>query len=192
MLYDPGYIQDKLRQMKNDEGRKMKSLFEEFISKLSPELRESLMAEDYYIPSMLEVSRDKFCSNPILKCFNVEQKDGTKINHLASIEKILEYMFSRPYSKNQSMIFMEIMPLMLEISESSNEYAKFFLDSPNALINFNTVGSRLTIQLNHPDLPRYSNQPVTINEFTDEMSLSSQTDVNKWMTEYLINFRDIG
>lgn len=68
---------------------------------------------------------------------------------------------------------MEIMPHMLKQEESSNEFAKFFIDSPSAHINFNKIGSRLTVILDHNDLPRYSNNIVTLHEFTDKKSLGS-------------------
>lgn len=51
------------------------------------------------------------------------------------------------------MIFMEVMSHMLNQPNPSNEFAKFFIDSPNAELNFNKIGSRFTVILNHPDLP---------------------------------------
>ena len=85
---------------------------------------------------------------------------------------------------------MEVMPFMLNQSQPSNEFAKFFIDSPNAELNFNKIGSRFTVILNHTDLPQYTSKRITIIEFEDELSVGTQTDVNKWMTKFIINMKD--
>jgi hypothetical protein len=48
---------------------------------------------------------------------------------------------------------MEVMSNMLSQQTPSNEFAKFFIDSPNAELNFGKVGSRFTVILDNPDLP---------------------------------------
>jgi hypothetical protein len=180
MLHDPAYLQKMLKLVATTE-REQKSLFEFFIKELDEHYRTALFAEDYYIPAQVEVSRDPVSMNPLLRCFLAEPI------FYGSLERILAYMFGRPYSKNQSMIFMEVMPHMLGQSQPSNEFAKFFIDSPNAELNFGKVGSRFTIQLNHPDLPQYTNKKITIFEFEDELSVGTQTDVQQWMTDFIIN-----
>jgi hypothetical protein len=45
------------------------------------------------------------------------------------------------------MIFMEIMPLMLNLEEPSNEFAKFFIDSAQSDLNLDNQGSRFTVPL---------------------------------------------
>jgi hypothetical protein len=134
----------------------------------------------------VEVCRDPVSMNPLLRCFHAEPI------FYGSVERILAYMFGRPYSKNQSMIFMEVMPHMLSQSQPSNEFAKFFIDSPNAELNFGKIGSRFTIILNHPDLPQYTNKKITIFEFEDELSVGTQTDVQQWMTDFIINQKELG
>jgi len=125
---DENYLGHALPKVPTTE-RKTNSLFEDFIKDLNAVNRAELFAEDYYMPSQLEVSRDFTCSNPLLRCFLVA-------NPLqASLERILKYMFARPFSKNQSMIFMELMPKMLQLKEQSNEFAKYFIDSPSAELN---------------------------------------------------------
>lgn len=113
MLHDPAYLQNVLKKVQTDE-RQVQSVFEFFIKELNDEERDALFAEDYYIPRMVEVSRDSVSSNPLLRCFESEPI------FYGSLERILAYMFSRPYAKNQSMIFMEIMPLMLNQPQPSN------------------------------------------------------------------------
>lgn len=106
VLDDPGYVSDTLKAL-TQTNRDQPSIFEFFIKELNEKERDALFAEDYYIPRQEEVSRDIVCMNPLLRCF--EQAEPMN----AVLEKILEYMFQRPYSKNQSMIFIEIMPHML-------------------------------------------------------------------------------
>jgi hypothetical protein len=57
MLDDHNSISDNLKLMSITE-REKKSLFEFFIQELNEQERESILAEDHYIPSQLEVSRD--------------------------------------------------------------------------------------------------------------------------------------
>lgn len=82
---------------------------------------------------------------------------------------------------------MEVMPYMLAQQQSSNEFAKFFIDSPIAELNFNKIGSRFTVILDKSDLPQYLDKKTTIIEFEDEISIGTQTDVKKWMTEFIMN-----
>lgn len=72
----------------------MNSLFEWFIKELNQKERDDLFAEDYYMPSEVELSRDISCSNPLMRCFESE------VVKFGSLERILAYMFSRPFSKN--------------------------------------------------------------------------------------------
>lgn len=79
---------------------------------------------------------------------------------------------------------------MLDQEQPSNEFANFFIDSPNAEINFNKVGSRFTVILDDPDLPQYTDRRITILEFDDELSIGSQTDVKNWMAEFIQEHQD--
>ena len=82
---------------------------------------------------------------------------------------------------------MEIMPKMLSLSDASNEFAKYFIDSPNAELNIEQVGSRLTVIMNDIDLPAYGNTNIAITEFEDHGSSETQTDVQRWMSQTIKN-----
>jgi len=93
MVHDPAYLQKALNEVPKT-TRVQYSLFEDYIKILTEEDRKALFTEDYYIPSMFEVSRDSVCMNPLLRCFEADPI------YYGSLERIMAYMFSRPYSKN--------------------------------------------------------------------------------------------
>ena len=177
-LTSPLEMEESLQNIAEAERDRM-SLLEIWLSDFTEEARDELYSLDQNLPKFDEVSRDPSFSSPLLRCISDEE------NQLqSSMERLLKYIFGQAPSYNYNSMLMVAMPYILDFKETSIQFGKFFVDSPNADINVYNPSTRLTFHLKNSDLPQFARNRVKIQEFP-EIIKEKYTDISKFISRFI-------
>lgn len=93
-------------------------------------------------------------------------------------------MFSQPPSITYNDILMVAMPHILALKETSIQFAKFFVDSPNSDSNVYNPSTRMTHSLKGEDLPSFACQSLEMKNFTDKTK-DQYKDILKFVRSFI-------
>lgn len=82
-------------------------------------------------------------------------------------------------------MLINIMPIVLGLTETSIEFGKFFIDSPEADMNLEEPCTKLTNILKHESLPEYSYVNIIVCEFIDN-STKFNMDISQNIIDHIV------